>query len=483
VDPAPRPDAHDARERRLARWVLALALAVGAARFWRLGEWSLWIDEAFTLADSLDARERANPLGYWIWRQWIDWSQALGWNAGGRAGEALLRLPAAAFGWLALPLAAWALRPLAGALASAGVALALASSPWQLYWSQTARFYTLAECAALAGLGLALRGILAARLAALVAGAALAAAGALAHPSALVVPAALAAAVVGAALARWPVAPGLARQARWLALAGLAALAAASPWLSVVWSKWNAAKGAGSPLHFLLTTGFYVSPPVGLALVCGGASALASPTQEALRARFLLLAVAAGGLALLAVSLWARVSAQYAFVLHPLILALALAPAAERAWPLAARASWLALVSLPGLAGQALYFGVRNGERPHWREAYEYVAGELRPGDLVLGMEAPVGEYVLDPAATDLRHPTRLEWLDAWRSHLPAETSRGGRRTWFVVQLEQLEDWPAAQAGDARALTEILARDCRRVASWPLFVEARDLSVHVYLRD
>src|SRR5512147_2928464 len=36
---------------RAARWLLLLALVLGLLRFFRLGHWSLWIDESLTYTD------------------------------------------------------------------------------------------------------------------------------------------------------------------------------------------------------------------------------------------------------------------------------------------------------------------------------------------------------------------------------------------------------------------------------------------------
>ena len=36
------------------RWILFIALGLGLVRFFQLGEWSLWHDEALALSDALD---------------------------------------------------------------------------------------------------------------------------------------------------------------------------------------------------------------------------------------------------------------------------------------------------------------------------------------------------------------------------------------------------------------------------------------------
>ena len=143
------------------------------------------------------------------------------------------------------------------------------------------------------------------------------------------------------------------------------------------------------------------------------------------------------------------------------------------------------LVAAPGLVETALYFGVRNGDRPRWREAYVYVFEHRAPDDLVLGMDAPVAEYYLDPAARDLRDWKAVTWLDDWRSRLPLEWARYGRRVWFVVNEVQLDDWTAQDTSrENRAEVErILREECVRVASFEVPLTPRDLDVHVYVTN
>ena len=145
----------------------------------------------------------------------------------------------------------------------------------------------------------------------------------------------------------------------------------------------------------------------------------------------------------------------------------------------ALRVGWLALLVLPSLATTILYFTVRQGERPQWRDAYEYVWNHRQEGDLVLGMEATVGEYYLNPARTELRHTVRVAWLDRYRAKEPARWADHARRTWYLLNPEQLLDWDEK---DAAAMRRFLAEECRLVACYPLYVESRDLSVWVYLR-
>jgi hypothetical protein len=146
----------------------------------------------------------------------------------------------------------------------------------------------------------------------------------------------------------------------------------------------------------------------------------------------------------------------------------------------AAACGFAALLVLPALADTALYFSVRHGERPRWREAYGFVGAQREPNDLVLGMSAPVGEYYLAPGKTNLRDPRIVGWLDEFHAHVPDEWTALGRRTWFVVRPEYLKTWRPDDLARFRAL---LREECRLMQNYPVAVEGRDLSVEVWLRE
>lgn len=525
--PRPRASTRDP----LARALLGFALGIGALRFVRLGEWGLWIDEAFTLADALHGDGFANPLGYWLVELFLATRED-------RATEFELRLVPALAGWACIPALWWAFTRPFGRRAAAAAALFLACSSWHLYWSQSARFYTLAMLLSLLGSGLVLRSFSHRSWPLLLAGVGVSGSAALAHPSAVfVLPGLLLAPFVLRRAGRDP-GPGVRRTA--LAVIALGGLLGTG-WALSVLGEWFLVKPVGgSPAHLALTTGFYTTPLLGAAGLVGAAAGLYRRQPGALVAATVVV-VAFG--AALTVSIFVRVAAQYVFLLLPWIAALAALPLARGtefvgpthardgddglgdpddddpegviaegdgpdgddplagdvagradrrdeqeqgpgrrallARPVAAGA-WVAVVALPALTTCALYLGPRAGERPRWRAAYEVVQHLRAPGDLVLGMAAPVGEYYLAPDRTDLRTLREVVYLDRFRAEVPVFWDRFARRTWFVVNREELLDWPA---DDRRRFERILAEDCRLVAEFPLFVESRDLSVAVFVRD
>jgi hypothetical protein len=455
-----------------------LALALGALRFLELARWSLWLDEALTLADSATGGSAANPLGYGL----FDWFYGL---APGRPDERWLRLPAAFFGLTSILATRWAFAPFFGPRAAALGAFFVAASVWQLYWSQNARFYTLAQTLALLGGGALLRGLFGGSTARTALGLALLVLSALTHPSA--------AFLIGPLLClpwipswfEW-VPPGGGRERAWglFGKVGLVAIVLGSGWALRTWLKWEARQGSGSFLHFAKTAGYLFTPGLGLAFLVG----VARSWRE--RTCFVPLFATVIGLAAAALaSFFVRVSAQYVFVLLPWVGAcagLAFRPREEQPeTPRARRRRMLLalLVALPSLVESGLYFTLRHGDRPRWREAYAYVFEHRGPQDLVLGMEAPVAEYYLNPTTRTLRRWTAVTWLDDYRSRLPLDWARYGRRVWFVVNRTQLEDWTSGPySRENRAeLERILREECALAASFEVPLTPRDLDVHVYV--
>ncbi len=469
---------------RVARILLAVALLLGLVRFVRLSEWSLWIDEALTWADAhhgIEGGEISNPIGYWL----IQGTVRL---LGGIPTETSLRILPAVAGWLCILVTYLAFRGAFGARRAAAASLLVAVSSWHLYWSQTARFYTLAQLVGLLGAWALLSGLLRGRTSLALFGLCLAAAASLFHPSAALILPVFAIGPVILQRARRP----LSEQSRRTAyvLAGVAILGAllGIGWVWRTWSNYAYQKGQGesfdaslaSIAHFAKTTGFFLTPLLGTAVLCGAWTALRTRRAPELFA----LGVVASGLVLaLGASALVRVSAQYVFVLFPWIALVAVLPlgtGAAGAFGRRGEFAYLTLLAVPSLVNQGLYMTVRRGERPAWRAAFQYVANHRAEGDQIYGMEASVGEFYLAPWNTDLRRPTALTWLDFFHARVPEHWARKGRRGWYVVNPEQFLGWDPR---DAQEFQRFLREECRLVEVWPLYVESRDLSVWAYRRD
>jgi mannosyltransferase len=105
-------------------WLLA-AITLGAfvLRFYKLGEWSFWIDEIFTI----DRAKEIGPLNRLPSVSLITTSSVL---------------RTALIGILTIPILYFPIKKLFGQTTALLAILFLAISPWHIYWSQNARFYT-----------------------------------------------------------------------------------------------------------------------------------------------------------------------------------------------------------------------------------------------------------------------------------------------------------------------------------------------------
>lgn len=477
----PPADGVEAPRGRLDAWlILALALLLGLLRFWKLGEWSLWIDEAYTFADGrLDPWQGQvwNPLGYQLILWTVDW-------VGGRATEFSLRLLPAIVGWACIPLGWWAFRRQLGDRRAALLALLIAVSSWHVYWSQNARFYTFAMGASLAGTGVALRGLFGGRGLVAIAGLLIAAAGAAFHVTAvLVVPAIC----VAPLLVKWrgaEVPDGMWRAWRAVLILTVVAGLASTPWLLTALEQHQSDKATADylrgPVHLMLTSGYFYTPLLGVAALLGALWSWVKRDAMGLLASAVAL-LGLGGTVL--ISTQVLMTAQYTFCLLPWVLVVAVIPLDALGFCTRGRAFFLGgslLLSAPALAGTLLYLTTKQGERPRWRDAYTYVDDHRSEGDLILGMGAPIGEFYLGSHDPNPRRTRTVSPLGDWFPEGPRRWNRHDRRTWVVVRPQWV---PSLNPEDRVSLNHWLASDCRLVKSFPVLMEGRDLELRVYLRE
>ena len=140
---------------------------------------------------------------------------------------------------------------------------------------------------------------------------------------------------------------------------------------------------------------------------------------------------------------------------------------------------YLALLVLPALSSCLLYMGPRQGERPRWREAYTYVWSARGENDAVLGMQAGLGEYYVDPTFTDVRRPRLVGWCVRGRPKNIRSAAASNRPLWLILRPEFLELWPAEERLELQAL---LQDGCHLMRRYPVPMEGRDLDVYVYYR-
>jgi len=469
--------------RRPYTWaaLAGLTLLAGGIRGFRLGEWSLETDEAFTIHDALHAFEGREaeyapkfPVGYTL----VRW--ALGSGPVFREVEARW-LPALA-GTLTVPAAAIAFAPIVGGGASLLGALGLALAPWHVYWSQYARYYAFLVLFVVVFLGCFHHALERRHVGAFLAALAALALAVGTHATAgFLLPALLPFLL----LAARPL-PLRGREGRRLGLragiAGLGVLALLAVGAFVfpeAFTRHFLRKPGASPGLYAGTLAYWARPPL-LA-----AAAIAAAFGVARRERGILyLALASFGPIVLAAGAAFRVraNAQYVVFTIPVLFALAgwgVVQVSRRAGPWLG-AGLLAAVGADLLGELALYYGPFRGHRPAWKEASAFVWRHAGPEDLLVSTQAPIVDFYLRPGATQLRRPGRVYLLSGYVEEDFERARHRAPRVWYVLGDADLEDWPADMRGLFLAR---LREEARLVAEWKLQIATDDLTVKVYRED
>jgi 4-amino-4-deoxy-L-arabinose transferase-like glycosyltransferase len=127
-------------------WLGLITLFAAALRFYKLGEWSFWIDEIFTINHAMSHYSSAEriinnipPATNWVPISVMLTAQVL--NIGG-INEWSARLCSAIIGTVTIPILYFPTRKIFDARVALIALLLLAVSPWHIFWSQNARFYT-----------------------------------------------------------------------------------------------------------------------------------------------------------------------------------------------------------------------------------------------------------------------------------------------------------------------------------------------------
>lgn len=127
-------------------WLALITIFAAALRFYKLGEWSFWIDEIHTINHATShfsswdlIFQNIPPARNWIPVSVLMTAQML--NAWG-ISEWSARLSSMVIGILTLPILYIPTRKIFGSRVALIAVLLLALTPWHIFWSQNARFYT-----------------------------------------------------------------------------------------------------------------------------------------------------------------------------------------------------------------------------------------------------------------------------------------------------------------------------------------------------
>jgi uncharacterized membrane protein len=126
--------------------LFGITLAAAVFRFYKLGQWSFWIDEVYTINHALNhfaswqlIIENTPPARNWVPVSVILAAQALNiWGI----SEWSSRLASVLIGIVSIPVLFFPTQRIFGSRVALVTSLLLAVSPWHIFWSQNARFYT-----------------------------------------------------------------------------------------------------------------------------------------------------------------------------------------------------------------------------------------------------------------------------------------------------------------------------------------------------
>ncbi|HET7585737.1 MAG TPA: glycosyltransferase family 39 protein [Gemmatimonadaceae bacterium] len=417
-----------------AGWVLAGILILATVlRIHHLGGWSLEQDELYTLRDATDFGASSSGPGITARPVYYVLQHVL--LAIFPATPLALRIPAMVFGVLGVWLTWRVARSLSGVAAAAVASLLVAISPWHLYASQFARYWTLVYVLALGAYWLLPAALASDRPRTLVATALLLALGALTHPTFLFP---LPGVVIALCLVRdrerwrwrWPSANAW----RWLwgPLATFAIGGAVLLRFTDHGRALNEATQRGMTESFRIIPGMiqWIAPAVAVAAVLC-ALWLAVRERDERRAawgRMTLLGGVTGLVALLAAGTRSAIYADYGMALLPLAyvaVGLGVASIASRAGQESAALVWgvtllLVATSLPGTVSHLI-----DGTRFDYRPAYRYAASRA-PGRLTVGWPVIVHQHYAPHARfAELRADT------VWLNRVLAQEGASG--IWLVT--------------------------------------------------
>ncbi len=452
-------------ERKVFTTTLAVtaATALGAAlRFYKLGQWSFWIDEMITLrrAEPLTAMDIfREPASRALIGSALDLFGTSEWSA---------RLVPALVGVITIPALYLIVRRMADQEVALIASLLLAISPWHIYWSQNARFYaillllyTIALFAFYVGIEENRPGYL------IIAGAMLFLA-ARERPIAMFLLPVAGAYLGGILLFRFERPSGLNwRNVALLSAMGLGlALLITGTFIDTP-TQWSDAFSRinTNPLWILSGVVFYVGVAVIVLAAFGGAYLLHLRDRAAL---LLTLSAIIPLVMVMGLSLLQYAANRYMFMTLPSYLILA----GVAVWELFRRSDQvgrliatgvLTLLVVTSLSEDVLYYRFQNGNRDDWRGALQVVKSRMQPGDLVVSSAPNVASYYLGAPVMSLEN-FDLEALD--QSEEPI---------WFVEDMNAAGRYPAAN--------QWMTKNAELVANLDVHVRARNFLMRVRYYD
>jgi mannosyltransferase len=424
---------------RVYQYVLLTAITVLASilRWYRLGDWSFWVDEANTVRKALDLASydlASRPISLTLIHAVLSVWGVNEWNS---------RLVPALIGMASIPILYFPVRKLVGPGVALVSVLLLAVSPWHLYWSQNARFYSSLLLFYTLGLFTFYFGLEEDRPRYLLASLVLFGLAFWEREIAILfVPVVLAYLVL---LRILPMEKPRGLHWRNLALFfGLGAflgLIAVAPYLRQP-SQWVQAFGwigyvSSNPFRIFSGVAFYIR----LSAMCMATAGMIHLWSQRHRAALLLgLGAWIPLLVIVLLSPFFYTAGRYALISLPSWLILASVAAVELIRHISRSARILAIgvllfLWLDPISEDVLYYTYQNGNRENWKEAFQLVRQKKQPGDFIISRHRRLGDYYMQESTLG------FEQIDL------SSIERSKVRIWFVedangkVKFPQVHHW------------------------------------------
>jgi len=461
--------------------VAILMVFATVIRLWKLGEWSFWADEVFSVqvAQNLPDEIPVNPIMYMLVRFFTNTLGLSEWSA--RIGPCII-------GILSVPLLYWAVRRMFNTKVGVIFCTFLVIHPWHIYWSQNARAYSLAflfgGLAAFTfylsleqdNVGLMVLSVIATSLSIF------------SQPQSATLLFAFAGYVVLLVLVGIPKGFNGKNLITFFAPFILSLFLLISPSIrSELVSGWGISQLGRDPLYILFTLVYCLGIPISVAAFIGCIHSLTYMSRSGL---FLICYAIIPLFILLIVSFFQNVYGYYLFFTVPAYLLLAAFCAAElmesasrrsRVLPVAV----ILIIIVAALSQDYMYFKVENGGRPKWREAFKAVQQRIERDDVVVVSMPWIADHYLlgstgktpPPGARSASANQIIQLKDAihQRESLEDQWRRSGRHIWFVLDQPRLK----ALDGD-RSFRQWVYSNCRKVGTFPVHARAADRTINVW---
>jgi mannosyltransferase len=441
--------------------LLAVISLAAFLRFYKLGQWGFWGDEAFTLSG------REDGFNYSIFRRSLA-TDLIRFSVGYLGvSEWSARLVPALIGVLTIPLTYIPVRRLFGVATALIAAAMLALSTWHLYWSQNARFYSLLLLFYTLALLVFYIGFEEDRPWLILGSLALFGLAARERLLALFFLPVVAAYLALVWLLPFEKPKGLNRRNLLIFFGPTALVGAvfAFPYLADL-SGWMTGFSRVNNNPFWLSAG--VAYYVGLAVIVTAAfTALYLLSMKNRAGLFFGLSAVIPLAALLVLSFFHYTANRYVFITLTSWIILAGLGINEVFVDLSGRqrlfaAALLTIILLSSLGDDLLYYRYQNGNRDDWKSALEYVQAHRVENDIVVSTNTILNDLYLEERGVPL-----IRWKP--------DDFQGPGRVWIIEDI-------TAQALAPQKINWI-KQNAQEMANFDVHVQARNFTMRIYLYD